>query len=378
MDFKNLLITGGAGFVGSNLALLFREARPDLGVTVLDSLKRRGSELNLPRLRAAGVEFRHGDIRSADDFDDLPPFDLMIDCSAEPSVQAGLGGSPRAVLDTNLVGTINCLEAARARGAAFLFLSTSRIYPIAALNDLPFAETETRFRWDDVPGIPGFSGRGIAEGFTLDGARSFYGTSKLAGEQLIQEYVFSYGMRALINRCGVIAGPWQMGKVDQGVITLWVARHYFGRPLRYTGFGGHGKQVRDILHVHDLFDLLLLQLEAPERWDGRVYNVGGGNDVSVSLRELTELCVQETGKTVPIASVPETAGVDLRIYVTDARKAEVDFGWRPTRGPARIVRDIRAWIEEHRRNTGKHPGLNSLPRRSFPDEREAVDRHPRL
>ena len=154
-------------------------------------------------------------------------------------------------------------------------------------------------------------------------------------------------MRALINRCGVIAGPWQMGKVDQGVITLWVARHYFGRPLRYTGFGGKGKQVRDILHVYDLFDLLLLQLEAPERWDGQIYNIGGGNDVSVSLRELTELCIQETGKNVPIASVPETAGVDLRVYVTDTGKAEVDFGWRPTRGPARIIRDIRGWIEEH-------------------------------
>ena len=348
MDLENLLITGGAGFVGSNLALLFREARPELGVTVLDSLKRRGSELNLPRLRAAGVEFRHGDIRCPADFDDLPPFDLMIDCSAEPSVQAGLDGSPRSVLDTNLVGTINCLEAARARGAAFLFLSTSRIYPIVALNDLPYVESPTRFRWVESPGVPGFSGRGIAEGFTLDGARSFYGASKLAGEQLVQEYVYSYGMRAMIDRCGILAGPWQMGKVDQGVITLWVARHYFGRPLRYTGFGGQGKQVRDILHVHDLFDLLQLQLEAPGSWDGRVYNVGGGNAVSVSLRELTGLCVQETDKTVPIASVPGTAGVDLRIYVTDTRKAEVDFGWRPTRDPARIVRDIRAWIEAHR------------------------------
>ena len=347
MDFKNLLITGGAGFVGSNLAVLLREAYPDVGVVVLDSLKRRGSELNLPRLREMGVEFRHGDIRSASDFDELPPYDLMIDCSAEPSVQAGLGGSPRNVLDTNLMGVINCLEAARTRGAAFLFLSTSRIYPIAVLNDLPFTETETRFRWDDAPGIPGFSRHGVAEGFTLDGARSFYGTTKLAGEQLVQEYVFSYGMRALINRCGVIAGPWQMGKVDQGVITLWVAHHYFGRPLRYTGFGGHGKQVRDILHVHDLFDLLQLQFEAPERWDGRAYNVGGGNQMSVSLRELTALCVQETGKSVPIASVPETAGVDLRVYVSDSHKVEADFGWRPTRGPARITRDIRAWIEEH-------------------------------
>ena len=191
------------------------------------------------------------------------PFDLMVDCSAEPSVQAGLGGSPRTVLDTNLVGTLNCLEAARLRGAAFLFLSTSRIYPITALNDLPFTECETRFRWDDMPGIRGFSGRGIAEGFALDGARSFYGASKLAAEQLIQEYVFSYGMRALIDRCGVIAGPWQMGKIDQGVITLWVAHHYFDRPLRYTGFGGQGKQVRDILHVRDFFDLLSFSLKVP-------------------------------------------------------------------------------------------------------------------
>jgi CDP-paratose 2-epimerase len=349
MDFRNLLITGGAGFVGSNLALLLREAHPQLSVTVMDSLKRRGSELNLPRLQASGVDFRHGDIRCRDDFDDLPPFELMIDCSAEPSVQAGLGSSPRAVLDTNLLGTINCLEAARVRGAAFLFLSTSRIYPITVLNSLSFVETDTRFCWADAAGIPGFSPHGIAEGFTLDGARSFYGTSKLAGEQLIQEYVYSYGLRALINRCGVLAGPWQMGKVDQGVITLWVARHYFGRPLRYTGFGGQGKQVRDILHVHDLFNLIELELEVLERWDGRVYNVGGGNDVSISLRELTALCVCETGKTVPIASVPETAGVDLRVFVTDSRKAQLDFGWRPTRSPARIVSDIRVWVEENRR-----------------------------
>ena len=348
MDFKTILITGGAGFVGSNLAMLFREARPDVAVVVMDSLKRRGGELNLPRLREAGVDFRHGDIRCPDDLDELPPFDLMIDCSAEPSVQAGMDGSPRPVLETNLVGTINCLEAARSRGAAVLFLSTSRIYPIAALNDLPFVEDETRFRWVGRPDIPGFSARGIAEGFTLDGPRSFYGTSKLAGEQLIQEYVYGYGMRALIDRCGVLAGPWQMGKVDQGVITLWVARHFFGRPLRYTGYGGQGKQVRDLLHVHDLFDLIQLQLETPGRWDGRVYNVGGGEEVSVSLRELTGLCARETGRTVPIASVPETGGVDLRIYVTDTAKVRADFGWRPARDPARIVGDIHAWLAANR------------------------------
>jgi CDP-paratose 2-epimerase len=348
MDFKSILITGGAGFVGSNLAFLFRSARPDVRVIVMDNLKRRGSELNLARMKAAGIAFYHGDIRLPDDFEELPDFDLLIDCSAEASVHSGLSGSPRSVLATNLLGTIHCLEAARARDAAFLFVSTSRVFPIVALNNLPFTEGETRFRWREQPGLAGFSTHGIAEGFPIDGARSFYGTSKLACEHLIQEYVYSYGMRALIDRCGVLAGPWQMSKVDQGVITLWVARHYFKRPLRYTGFGGQGKQVRDILHVHDFFELLLLQLEKPELWDGRVYNVGGGDKVSVSLRELTELCVQETRGGVPIASVPKTESVDLRIYLTDARKVMNDFGWRPTRDPSRIVRDIRGWIEEHR------------------------------
>ena len=290
----------------------------------------------------------------------------MIDCSAEPSVQAGWEARRGPSSTRTWSARSIAWRRPRCRGAAFLFLSTSRIYPIAALNDLPFTETETRFRWDDAPGFPDSRDAGVAEGFTLDGARSFYGTSKLAGEQLIQEYVFSYGMRALINRCGVIAGPWQMGKVDQGVITLWVARHYFGRPLRYTGFGGQGKQVRDILHVHDLFDLLLLQLEAPERWDGRVYNVGGGNDVSVSLRELTELCVQETGKTVPIASVPETAGVDLRVYVTDAAQGRGRFRLAPDAGP-RPDRPRHPCLDRRaRRNTGKHPGLNLHPAPEFP------------
>lgn len=348
MDIQSLVITGGAGFVGSNLACSFRRRLPHVRVTAVDSLKRRGSELSLPRLRAAGVDFVHGDIRCPDDLAGLPDFGLMVDCSAEPSVHAGTTGSPRYVLDTNLTGTIHCLEAARERKAAFLFLSTSRVYPIAALNAIPFAEDETRFRWTPAAGTPGLSDRGIAEDFPLAGARSFYGASKLAGELLIQEYVAGCGMPALINRCGVLAGPWQMGKVDQGVITLWVARHLFGQPLRYTGFGGAGKQVRDLLHVDDLFDLILLQMATPEAWDGRIYNVGGGREVSVSLRELTDLCRAETGRELPIGSHPETSPVDLRAYLTDTFRVGADFGWRPARSPARIVRDIRTWIDENR------------------------------
>lgn len=347
MSFDSVLITGGAGFVGSNLALLFRQAMPRLAVAALDNLKRRGSELNLPRLRAAGVNFVHGDIRCPEDLEAVPDLDLLIDCSAEPSVQAGLDGSPLFVLQTNLAGTINCLELARRRGAAFLFLSTSRVYPIAALNGLPFEEGETRFRWRIPPGVPGLSEHGVAEEFPLAGARSFYGASKLACEQILQEYVGSCGMKALINRCGILTGPWQMGKVDQGVVTLWVACHSFGKPLRYTGFGGQGKQVRDLLHVADLFDLIVRQMAAPDRWDGRVYNVGGGPEVSVSLRELTRLCEEATGRRVAITPVLETSPVDLRIYLTDARKVRHDFDWRPRRRPHEIVSDVHQWIEGH-------------------------------
>ena len=286
-EFQSLAITGGAGFVGSNLACSLRRRLPQVTVTAFDNLKRRGSELNLPRLRDSSVEFVHGDIRCPDDLAELPDFDLLIDCSAEPSVHAGTKGSPYCVLDSNLTGTIHCLEAARERQAAFLFLSTSRVYPIASMNAIPFVEDETRFRWTaQDAAIPGLSQRGIGEDYPVSGARSFYGASKLACELLIQEYVESYAMPAIINRCGILAGPRQIGKVDQGVVSLWVARHSFGLPLDYIGFGGQGKQVRDLLHVDDLFDLIVLQMAAPEAWDGRVYNVG---DAARSLSRCSSL-----------------------------------------------------------------------------------------
>ena len=371
MKYESLLITGGAGFVGSNLAVLFRERCPRIAVTAFDNLRRRGSELNLPRLRQAGVQFVHGDVRNAEDFVRLPAFDLLIDCSAEPSVHAGSSGSPREVLNINLLGTINCLEAARTLGARFLFLSTSRVYPIRRLNEIPWREETGRFRWTAgvadpghlQPGVSergvsergvserGVSERGIREDFPLAGPRSFYGASKLASELLIQEYNHTCGLPALINRCGIICGPWQMGKVDQGVVTLWVARHHFDRALQYTGFGGAGKQVRDLLHIQDLFELLVRQIERPDAWDGRIYNVGGGPDISVSLLELTGLCQNITGRTVPVSGsstgCDETNPLDVRIYLTDASRVSQDFDWQPQHNVETILRDIHDWICRH-------------------------------
>jgi CDP-paratose 2-epimerase len=348
VNFKNICITGGAGFVGSNLAIAFKRANPSVNVLAFDSLKRRGSELALDRLHTHGVQFQHGDIRCTEDLAALPSFDLLLDCSAEPSVHAGATGSPVYLLNTNLTGTIHVLEAARLRGAAVLFLSSSRIYPMDRINALHFKERDTRFTWQDNEGAPGISDEGLAEDFPITGVRSFYGASKLASEMILQEYVNAYRVKALINRCGVIAGPWQMGKVDQGVITLWVARHIFAKPLSYIGYGGTGKQVRDVIHIDDLADLLLKQCDALHTWDGRIYNVGGGDAVSTSLLELTTLCREVTGKKISIAPVADTAPMDVRIYVSDARRVMRDYAWKPTRDMRAIVADVHNWVLSNR------------------------------
>lgn len=343
-----VLITGGAGFVGSCLALGLRQARPDWQVTALDNLRRRGSELNLKRLREAGIGFVHGDIRCAGDLEEAGPADLLLECSAEPSVLAGYTGSPRYVVDTNLCGTINCLEHARAYSAAVIFLSTSRVYPIAALNRLAYEEGETRFNLLDAQSVPGVSAQGISETFPLDGARSLYGATKLCSELVMQEYLDMYGVKGVINRCGILTGPWQMGKVDQGVVVLWAARHVFGGRLTYVGYGGHGKQVRDMLHVDDLLALLLHEIDHLDHLSGSVFNVGGGIACSASLRELTELCREITGNDIPIQSQPEDRVADIPLYISDCARVAQATNWSPRKDVRTILTEICTWLDNNR------------------------------
>ena len=237
---RRVLVTGGAGFIGASLALGLARGHPDWEVVALDNLSRRGSELNLPRLREANVRFIHGDVRNLEDLLAVGEIDALLECSAEPSVLAGIDGSPDYLVHTNLFGAYNCLELARRTHAQFLFLSTSRVYPVATLQHLHVSEKETRLALNDDQSVPGACSQGIAESFPMEGARTLYGATKLAAELLIGEYAETYGLDAVINRCGVVAGPWQMGKVDQGVFTFWMLAHHFNRPLSYIGFGGSG------------------------------------------------------------------------------------------------------------------------------------------
>lgn len=339
-----ILITGGAGFVGSSLAVYLRTARPSASVTALDNLHRRGSELTLARLAAHGVTFVHGDIRVREDIEAAGPFDVMIECSAEPSVHAGYSSEPSYVVGTNLLGTAACLEAVRRNKAALLFLSTSRVYPIVPLRSLPLEEGPSRLFVPDTAGGTGWSAGGISADFPLKGHRTLYGATKLASELLVDEYREMYGMPAIVTRFGVVAGPWQMGKVDQGFVSLWAARHLWGERLSYTGFGGEGKQVRDVLHVADLCDLVAAELDHVTEWSGRIFNAGGGPSRSLSLRELTALCEARTGRTLTWGQVPDTAPADIPYYVTDNREVTETTGWAPSRTTDVLLDDVFEWL----------------------------------
>jgi len=345
---QRVLVTGGAGFVGANLAVALAERHPTWEVLALDNLRRRGSELNLARLRAARVEFVHGDVREPTDLLELDRVDAIVECSADPSVLSGLDGSPAYPMHTNLLGAYHCLELARRDDAQFIFLSTSRVYPVAGLASIRYDEGATRFELAESQELPGVSPSGISEAFPLAGARTLYGTTKLAAELIVAEYSASFGVRTVVNRCGVIAGPWQMGRVDQGVFTYWLLAHHLRKPLRYLGFGGSGKQVRDLLHVDDLVRLIDEQLEQPGLWAGATVNVGGGRERSLSLRETSDLCRELTGNRVEV----EAAGGDPRpgdipIYVSDCSHLAQLTDWQPQISALETLADTLSWIEEH-------------------------------
>jgi CDP-paratose 2-epimerase len=341
-----ILITGGCGFVGSNLAVLFKQFYTDVEVYCLDNLSRRGSEINLKKILASGGQFIHGDVRIKSDLDRIPKVDIVIDAAAEPSVLAGkVPGELENLIDTNLNGTINTLYFAKKHQAAIIFLSTSRVYPYDTLAKANLETTPKRFKLSNDQSFVGISQQGIAENYPLEGLRSLYGATKLASEYFIQEFSNNFGLPAIINRCGVLSGPYQMGKIDQGVIVLWMAKHFWKGRLGYIGYGGLGQQARDVLHVRDLFRLVQWQIVNLGLLKGQIFNVGGGLENTVSLSELTDLCSQITGNNLEIGSSFENRPGDLPIYVTDNGKITDFCGWKPEINISTLLNEVHEWFK---------------------------------
>ena len=346
----HILITGGAGFVGSELAVRLTEKNHR--VVVMDNLVRRGSESNLERLARHGVIFVHGDVRNPEDFENLPAgIEFLIDVSAQPSVVSGYT-NPVFDITNNSLGVIHVLEFARRHRCPMIFFSTNRVYVVDRLLELPRREAATRIEWDvdawcrlraeDKP--RGFDPlHGVSEEFAVDGGqRSIYGLSKLIADASCQEYAHAFDMPLVINRFGVIAGTGQFAKLDQGWVVWWAIAHYFKLPLKYIGW--NGKQVRDVLFLEDVWSLVQLQIEQIDRFHGDIFNLGGGAANSLSLREATHLLEQKLGHGTSITVEDSLRKGDLPIYFTDNRKGTKQLGWAPRVTLDQGFDEILAWI----------------------------------
>lgn len=343
-----ILITGVCGFVGSRLALALTDRLENVEITGIDNLLRPGSETNRAPLEAHGVRFVHGDVRSRSDIDSLPACDWLIDAAANPSVLAGVDGrsSPRQVTEHNLIGTLNVLEYCRERKAGLVLLSTSRVYSVRRLAELPVREQADAFVLDTGrPLPPGVSEAGLTEAFPLTQPISVYGATKLASEIMAIEYGYTFGFPVWVNRCGVLAGAGQFGTAEQGIFSYWLHAHAAGRPLRYIGFGGHGCQVRDAFHPDDLAALVAAEMRRDPPSDP-IYNAGGGAANCMSLAQLTRWCDERFSKNEPELD-PRPRPFDIPWMVMDSSRAHADLGWTPERSLSAILDEIAAHVRNH-------------------------------
>ncbi|EMI17872.1 CDP-tyvelose epimerase [Rhodopirellula maiorica SM1] len=345
-----ILITGICGFVGRWIAEGLLDSRSDLQLIGIDNLARSGSESNRQKLHSMGVHFIHGDLRCRSDLDAIPQVDWVIDCAALPSVLAGTAGhsSSRHLTEHNLLGTLNLLEYCRQHQSGLILLSTSRVYSIRDLASLPLIDDGDTFALDLESRLPaGVSNAGIDESFSTTPPVSIYGATKRASETMAWEYAEAYQFPLRINRCGVLAGAGQFGRADQGIYSYWIHSHLRQRPLRYIGFGGSGRQVRDCLHPWDVARLVDKQItSAMDPTKPVIANVSGGIESARSLSQLTQWCNEQFGNHV-VTSSEEERPFDLPWIVLNSRLARDAWQWQPSRSTDDILSEIADHARQH-------------------------------
>jgi len=344
-----LLITGICGFIGSTLALELRRRIEGLEVFGIDNLSRAGSEQNRHSLQEKGVRFVHADLRNSSDLAHLPQVDWVIDAAANPSVLAGVTGatSSRQLMEHNLFGTVHLLEYCKQHRAGLVLLSTSRVYSQARLAGLPMQLKDSAF----TPRLtetnePGLSALGIAESFSTEPPLSLYGAAKLASEVLSLEYGRAFNFPVYVNRCGVLAGPGQFGKSDQGIFAFWIHSYRNKRPLKFIGFDGGGHQVRDCLHPRDLALLIAEQLRAVNADQG-IWNISGGVANALSLAQVSQWCAERFGGSSSISSDPVARPFDIPWLVLDSSRAKLQWNWQPTTSAKAVLEELARHAEQN-------------------------------
>jgi CDP-paratose 2-epimerase len=339
-EFQRILITGGAGFIGTNLAArLLGEGRD---VVIFDNLSRRGVEQNLQWLRdnfGERVQFIEGDMRDARAVNDaVSGATQVFHFAAQVAVTTSLH-DPLGDFEINARGALNLLEALRAQDepASLLFTSTNKVY--GHLDDVAMVARRHRY----VPEDRLLAQHGIGESRPVC-FHSPYGCSKGAADQYVLDYAHTFGLRAAVFRMSCIYGPHQFGNEDQGWVAHFVLQALTGGEITLYG---DGRQVRDVLFVEDLVDAFLLAQERIDDVKGVAFNIGGGPENTTSLLELTRLIEELNGTKVRL-KFSAWRPADQRYYVSDTRRFTTATGWRPRTGVREGVGLLHRWMAGHR------------------------------
>jgi len=348
---KKIIITGGVGFIGTNLTL--SAIRRGYSVVIIDNFSRKGAEVNLAciaqdaSLRCGKAIIERCDIRDSARVvevirrhrDAAGIFHLAGQVAVTTSI-----ADPRDDLEINCIGTFNILEAVRRNqmDSLIVFSSTNKVY--GALDSLECVELVSRYELCDYA-------LGIDEAHTLD-FHSPYGCSKGAADQYVRDYARIYGLNTVVLRQSCIYGVNQLGIEDQGWVAWFAIAAYFEQQI--TIFG-NGKQVRDVLYIDDLISLYWKLLDHPQRCRGNTYNIGGGSDFTLSVLELVELLSRKLDREIHCAMSNEREG-DQRVFVSNTNLVSRDFNWRPSTDPESGLDLLIQWISQNR-NTLKKIGL---------------------
>lgn len=337
---RHFLITGGAGFIGSNYVA--RLLRLGERVTVYDNLSRAGAQLNLKWLRkikgddAFGLVI--GDIRDAALLEaTVRDVDVIVHLAAQVAVTTSVI-HPREDFEINAWGTLNVLEAARLseRKPYVIYASTNKVY--GGMEDTAVVESETRYQYADLP-------YGVPESQQLD-FHSPYGCSKGTGDQYVRDYHRIYDLPTVVLRQSCIYGPHQFGIEDQGWVAWFVIAAVTRRPIKIYG---DGKQVRDLLFIEDLLDIYDLVLEKIDIAAGQVYNIGGGPENAVSVwREFGPLLERLMGREIMTENGGDWRLGDQRVYISNIHKAVQELDWKPKINVENGSRRLLAWVQANR------------------------------
>jgi CDP-paratose 2-epimerase len=333
-----IIITGGAGFIGSNAASRYLSRGDD--VIVIDNLSRPGGRRNLGWLKPQGrLECRETDIVNADQVNQIfsthRDAGLVLHLAGQVAVTRSVS-DPRSDFDANARGTFNVLEAARRASiqAPIIYASTNKVY--GAMEDMRIVEREGRYAYSELS-------TGITEHQNLD-FHSPYGCSKGAADQYVRDYHRIYGLQTVVFRQSCIYGYRQFGVEDQGWIAWFTIAAQFGRPITVYG---DGKQVRDVLFIDDLLDAYDAAVTNIRRTSGEVYNIGGGPQNVMSLRELLDYLARKQNHALPY-SLGEWRSGDQRVYVSDIRKAKEELEWAPTICVKQGLDRLHDWVSSNR------------------------------